>query len=396
MGITQKAVKALKLGTTLLTGKNPSHMILRTPSNIRGDEEHLHAAMNWLFRAQDVSTQGGLAATYHLVNGWSGPYPETTGYAIETFIRYSKAFDHAEAMERAVQLGDWEIDIQMEDGAVRGGIGLNPYPIVFNTGQVMHGWNSLFEATGVKRFLDAAVHAAEWLGSVQDVDGCWRKNTYNNIAHTYNVRVAWAVLKTAELAKRDDLHQTGRKNVEWALAQEEDGAWIGGMEFIEDRPPFTHTIAYTLRGLIESAAFLPELSDKLIDLVKRASDEIIRHNLPAAGDKDRLTFLPGTLGRGYTSKDRYTCLTGDAQFATVCYRLTEKFEDGRYPHAAAQLLDQVKISQRLSGSNENLVGGIAGSQPVWGGYLPYLYPNWAAKFFADALMDKLDWAQQNG
>ena len=394
MGIAQKAAKAIKLGTTLVSKRNHAYTIVRTPSNIHGDDEHLHAAMKWLFRAQDVSTQGGLAATYHLVNGWGHPYPETTGYAIETFLRYAKDFDKPEAEERAVQLGDWEIDIQMENGAVRGGIGLNTYPIVFNTGQVMHGWNSLFEATGEKRFLDAAVRAAEWLGSVQDEDGCWRRHTYNNIAHTYNVRVAWAVLKTASLAKRDDLLEVGRKNVAWALTQEEEGAWIGGMEFETDRPPFTHTIAYTLRGLIESAAFLPEMSDSITDLVKRASDEIIRHNLPASGDKQGLTFLPGTLSRGYTSKDRYTCLTGDAQFATVCYRLADRFGEERYAHTASQLLDQVKISQRLTGSDENLVGGIAGSHPIWGGYLPFLYPNWAAKFFADALMDKLDWTRK--
>ncbi len=31
-------------------------------------------------------------------------------------------------------------------------------------------------------------------------------------------------------------------------------------------------------------------------------------------------------------------------------------------------------------------GGIAGSAPIWGDYSRFEYPNWAAKFFADALM----------
>jgi hypothetical protein len=31
-------------------------------------------------------------------------------------------------------------------------------------------------------------------------------------------------------------------------------------------------------------------------------------------------------------------------------------------------------------------GGIKGSHPINGGYHPWQYPNWAAKFFADALM----------
>jgi hypothetical protein len=32
------------------------------------------------------------------------------------------------------------------------------------------------------------------------------------------------------------------------------------------------------------------------------------------------------------------------------------------------------------------VGGIKGSHPVNGGYHPWQYPNWATKFYADALM----------
>jgi hypothetical protein len=31
-------------------------------------------------------------------------------------------------------------------------------------------------------------------------------------------------------------------------------------------------------------------------------------------------------------------------------------------------------------------GGIAGSLPIWGDYSRFEYPNWAAKFFADALL----------
>jgi len=31
-------------------------------------------------------------------------------------------------------------------------------------------------------------------------------------------------------------------------------------------------------------------------------------------------------------------------------------------------------------------GAIAGSYPLWGRYLRWRYPNWAAKFFLDALL----------
>ena len=45
----------------------------------------------------------------------------------------------------------------------------------------------------------------------------------------------------------------------------------------------------------------------------------------------------------------------------------------------------LKTTQKLDGDPDEL-GGIKGSHPIDGGYHPWQYPNWAAKFFADALM----------
>ena len=49
----------------------------------------------------------------------------------------------------------------------------------------------------------------------------------------------------------------------------------------------------------------------------------------------------------------------------------------------------LRIAARLA--RRELRGGIAGSAPIWGDYSRFEFPNWAAKFFADALMmDMLD------
>jgi hypothetical protein len=42
--------------------------------------------------------------------------------------------------------------------------------------------------------------------------------------------------------------------------------------------------------------------------------------------------------------------------------------------------------QRLGDAADEVRGGIAGSWPIWGAYSRFEFPNWAAKFFADALM----------
>src|SRR5205823_2692813 len=78
------------------------------------------------------------------------------------------------------------------------------------------------------------------------------------------------------------------------------------------------------------------------------------------------------------------------QLAMVWFRLTRETGDERYAAAARRALDFVKATQR-SGSRSSeqagVAGGIKGSHPVWGRYEPFAYPNWATKFFVDALLE---------
>jgi hypothetical protein len=53
----------------------------------------------------------------------------------------------------------------------------------------------------------------------------------------------------------------------------------------------------------------------------------------------------------------------------------------------------LKRTHRVENREPPLKGAIAGSFPIWGGYSRFEFPNWAAKFFADALiMDLKDTA----
>jgi hypothetical protein len=42
-------------------------------------------------------------------------------------------------------------------------------------------------------------------------------------------------------------------------------------------------------------------------------------------------------------------------------------------------------TQDLITADDDVRGGIKGSNPVWGRYAPMSFPNWAAKFFVDAM-----------
>jgi hypothetical protein len=50
----------------------------------------------------------------------------------------------------------------------------------------------------------------------------------------------------------------------------------------------------------------------------------------------------------------------------------------------------LKKTQDLVSDELGIRGGIKGSQPFWGGYGPFWYLNWAAKFFIDALSLELE------
>ena len=95
-------------------------------------------------------------------------------------------------------------------------------------------------------------------------------------------------------------------------------------------------------------------------------------------------FLPGRLNSDWKGTVSYACLTGSAQMATIWLKTYALTQDARFLNAALKLVDQLKITQRLGAANRGIRGGIAGSYPIWGSYIPYAYPNWAAKFFADA------------
>jgi hypothetical protein len=364
--------------------------MFRRSGSAKSDKEHLIGAIDWMRRSQDAAVGGGCAGIYTFSDGWTPPYPETTGYIIPTFLWYGELTNITEYLERATRMGDWELDIQLESGAVRGGVGINEYPIVFNTGQVMLGWVSLFDKTGIVKYQKAAERAAEWLVGNQDKDGNWSKNTYNGVPHSYNLRVAWAMMEVSRITGKNQFNQAAEKNLKWVLSKSKSNGWIDFMGFTLEEKPFTHTIAYTLSGLLECSFFLKgELKEQVLELVNKGSDHILAtyESLNAnAGSKSR--FLPGRFNNEWVADESFSCLTGNAQMAIIWLKLYKINRDKRLLNAAVKNLEQLKSTQNMTSKNDGIRGGIAGSFPIWGDYVNFGYPNWAAKFFADALMLK--------
>jgi hypothetical protein len=338
--------------------------------------------VDWLCTAQDARDgkldAGGVAAGWSFEDGWLPSYPETSGYIVETFLAASTILDRAELRTRAVRIIDWLLSIQHEDGAFPGHFGEpGSRPVIFNSGQIMHGMLAGFLQLGRTDCLDAAVRAGRWLVGQQDRDGCWRRFEHNAVPHTYNTRATWALLATGRVADDARLVDAASRNLEWALAQQTDTGWFENNAFTSGAAPFTHTIAYAIRGFLECGVLLGE--ERYLQAAERAALTVAR-----AQREDG--WIAGTFGRDWQPTARYCCLTGVAQMALNWMRLGNERGAHQLEEHARRGLAYLKREQTMDAADPVVRGAIAGSAPIWGAYSRFEFPNWAAKFFADALM----------
>lgn len=347
-----------------------------------GHLDHLRAAIDWICRAQDVrdneADAGGVSAGWSFEDGWLPSYPETSGYIVETFVAAADILDRPDLLARANRILDWELSIQQRDGAFPGHFGEpGSRPVIFNTGQIMHGMLAGYVQLNREECLEAAVRAAHWLARHQDPDGCWRSFEHRDVPHTYNTRGTWALLATATLAGDGRLKSAALRNLEWASTQQQPSGWFANNAFTPDRAPFTHTIAYTIRGFLECGVLLR--SERYIAVAATAARAVAKVQRTDG-------WLAGTYGEAWDARSRYCCLTGVAQMSVNWMRLVHETGLAELRDNARKGIAFLKRQQRLDDGDSSVRGGIAGSAPIWGRYSMFEFPNWAAKFFADALM----------
>ena len=347
----------------------------------------VQAAAEWLARAQDATGCGGVSASYDAAKRtWTGAYPETTGYIIPTFFRYAEFSGQSEYRERAIRMAAWESEIQLPAGGVRAGTmdAAQIVPTIFNTGQVLFGWLSAWQQTHDPRFRDSLVRAADWLAAAQDPDGAWRRFASPFATHTlntYNTRVAFGLAKTGHALGEPRYIDAAMRNVQWALTQMRPNGWLENNDLEDNSRPLTHTIAYATRGMLEVG--LITANTALVGAAARIARAV-------AEAQRRDGALPGRLDSRWRPASRWTCVTGNAQMAIIWQRLARETGDSAL-QAAAENANRFNLSiQDLKAADGGVRGGAPGSHPRSGGYMRHRYPNWAAKFFMDALMLQLE------
>jgi len=343
-------------------------------------EEHLRCAAGWLRRAHRAVEQQGVSARYTFKSGWLSSYPETTGYIIPTLFNYSRFSNDPYFRDMAFKLADWLIDVQVQSGGFPGGhLDQQKEPVVFNTGQILIGLLSAYRESSDKRYLDSAYRAGQWLESVQDDDGAWRKNTYKERLHAYHTRVAWPLADVGLLCGEDSFVKAARANLDFTMTLQEDNGWFNENTLDEEDIPFTHTLAYVARGLLEGGFLLGDR--RYVESAKKLAVRLLE-------DFESRGFLAGQYDMGYSPRACFSCLTGNAQISIIWLKLSylDKKLRKRLLDSAHKINCQVMHCQDLYSANAGIRGAVPGSWPIRGFYIRYGYPNWAVKFLMDALM----------
>ena len=317
-------------------------------SATRQSSDALQSVIRWIVNAQ--REDGGIAAFYGLMSGYSASYPEVTGYIIPTLYDFAHLTGDQSVVAVAERATQWLLSLQMPSGAFPGGLkAQGAQPSIFNTGQILFGLVSSYAETGSANILDRTVAAGDWLTRMQHADGSWTgAGAYQGAAHTYYSMVSWALAQLSDAAAEERFAQAAGRNIDWALTQVNPGGWTAGIN-LRGHPTYLHFVAYAIQGALETGVLLRR--DEFIQAASKPAWFLLRRF-------ETTKQLLGAYGSDLKSGLKFTCVTGNAQVACVWLRLYDVTGDLRYLNAALKMNELIKRLLPVRGGR-GVTGGVA-------------------------------------
>jgi uncharacterized protein YyaL (SSP411 family) len=329
----------------------------------------------------DKGSRAFFSPVYYPLKQWSPSYPETTGYIIPTFLDlYNTDRKFSWCSEKAVDMANWLISIQAEDGAYPANLWKGKFRegSIFNTAQILKGLISIYRFTNEEKYLNSFVEAAKWIARYQELDGSWKKYAYqSHFFPSYYTRVAYPLLLAGNEINDEKLLHAAHKTFETIAAKRKPNGVIADWGFKPGGYAFSHTIAYTIRGFLEG--YLLSGEKQYLNIAQELGEKFLR----IFGVKK---YLAGAYYEDFSEVNWYRCLTGEAQISIIWLKLFDITNDVRYLNGASKLIDQISAAQVKKNGLLVRKGGFTGSKPIYGRYITFRQPNWAAKFFIDAVL----------
>jgi malonyl-CoA O-methyltransferase len=279
-------------------------------------------ALDWL-RSQQVAAGGIKVASDR-----SDAYPEVTGYLIPTLLRYGET-------ESAVRCLRWLAEVQQTDGSYLSPEGLS---LAFDTAQALRG---LLAGIGLeKQASECARRAAEYVYTelLENGGGGLAKRFWYRIPESVNLYALPALIRAGEVFHRPEYARAADRYL---------GEYLRAQRAF--RPDIlTHFLGYEVEALIDLGR---------ADVAARALGRVRR-------EQRRDGSVAGVEGASWV------CTPGLAQLAICLYKT------GQWP-AADRALEWLEARQEPS-------GGFLGSYGEKSWYFPDAEIPWAAKFYLDA------------
>jgi len=335
--------------------------------------------LNWLQKSIDCNNGNGSSAFFsryrHPWSGWSPAYPETTGYLIPTLFDFATHLNEGKWRDYALKCADWLLRVQRPSGGFPSNYEDNPNLSVFNTAQILLGLLRTYEETNQSVYAKACKRAYEWLLSGLE-EGIWKEHNYvTDYVPAYYTRVTWPMLLVCKRLNLAGVERLKEVN-EFFVKKINPNHSINDWSFAADKPAFTHTIAYTIRGYLEFAVLTDNA--QLLGKAKTCMYQLI-----TAKSKEGKTA--GTYDKNWQGDFSFTCVTGLFQLAIICFRLNELTGEKSWKKQGISFLEEGnKALPNIDPLTDKYA--IPGSLPLTGKYMRFKYPNWAAKFYLDAVL----------
>lgn len=251
-------------------------------------------ARNWLIESsiQDTSGEGcragGVNSWYDLDTGrYPHIYPESTGYAVTTFIYLNRLKRNAELIKKAKLAADWLIGYDMENGTVKtrdcyseektG----NGFTYAFDNGIVICGLANLYKETRDEKYLKAAEKIAEFvIGKMQKEDGSFyaiydsqkdelidTEEKWSTQSGSYHAKLAIGFLKLYDTTRNEKYKESAEAVCREALKMQlPEGRFVSHRD---TKATHIHPHCYSAEGLLYAGLKLG--NERFIEAAEKAT-----------------------------------------------------------------------------------------------------------------------------